>query len=70
MAQEKIYLKINTEADRATVAAILFRNGYSVAPVRIPRSGSKKTFDYCVAVWEGDRTVDPSGEEAMENDDH
>lgn len=40
------YLRISNEADRATVATILFRNGYSVSPVRQKRNG--KTYEYYV----------------------
>lgn len=39
-------LRINNEADRVTVASILYKNGYSVAPVRCKRNG--KTFEYFV----------------------
>lgn len=40
------YLKIGNEADRVTVASILFKNGYSVSPVRKKKNG--KTYEYYV----------------------
>lgn len=40
------YLKIGNEADRVTVASILYKNGYSVSPVRKKRNG--KTYEYYV----------------------
>lgn len=40
------YLRISNETDRATVATILFRNGYTVSPVRQKRNG--KTYEYYV----------------------
>lgn len=40
------YLRIAKEEDRATVATILYKNGYSVSPVRIKRNG--KTYEYYV----------------------
>lgn len=40
------YLKIGNEADRTTVASILYKNGYSVSPVRKKRDG--KTYEYYV----------------------
>lgn len=41
------YLKIGNEQDRATVAQILYRNGYSVKPARKRKNG--KAFEYYVA---------------------
>ena len=40
------YLKIGNEADRVTVAAILYKNHYSVSPVRKKKDG--KTYEYYV----------------------
>lgn len=40
------YLKISSEADRAAVATILFRNGYTVSSVRRKKNG--KTYEYFV----------------------
>lgn len=38
------YLKIGNETDRVTVASILYKNGYSVAPVRRKKDG--RSFEY------------------------
>ena len=46
------YLKIGNEADRNTVASILFNNGYSVKKVRRKKNG--KTYEYYVAYEEID----------------
>lgn len=40
------YLRIANEADRATVATLLFKNGYRVSQVRQKRNG--KTYEYFV----------------------
>lgn len=40
------YLKTGNEADRITVASILYKNGYSVSPVRKKKNG--KTYEYYV----------------------
>ena len=40
------YLRIDNEADRNTVATILFNNGYTVSKTRKKRNG--KTFVYFV----------------------
>ena len=40
------YLRIGNEADRTTVASILYKNGYSVSPVRKKTNG--KSFTYYV----------------------
>lgn len=40
------FLKIGNEADRVTVASILYKNGYSVSPVRKKKNG--KTYEYYV----------------------
>ena len=40
------YLRISNETDRVTIASILYKNGYSVSPVRCKRNG--KTFEYFV----------------------
>ena len=39
------YLKIGNDADRTTVASILYKNSYTVSPVRIKRG---KTYEYLV----------------------
>lgn len=41
------YLKIKNEADRAEVATILYKNGYTVRPARRKKNG--KTYEYYVA---------------------
>ena len=38
-SKEVFYLKIGSEADRGTVASILFRNGFSVQPVKQKKEG-------------------------------
>lgn len=43
---EKGYLKIGNEADRTTVASILYKNGYTVRPVRRKKNG--KSYEYFV----------------------
>lgn len=40
-------LKIGNEADRVTVASILYKNGYEVKPVRLKKNG--KSYEYFVA---------------------
>ena len=40
------YLEIKSADDRATVATILFRNGYAVRPVRNKKNG--RTYEYFV----------------------
>ena len=40
------FLRVANEADRVTVAAILFKNGYSVSTVRRKKNG--KTYEYFV----------------------
>lgn len=40
------YLRIANEADRATVATLLFKNGYRVSQVRQKKNG--KTYEYFV----------------------
>ena len=40
-------LKIKNEADRAEVATILYKNGYTVRPARRKKNG--KTYEYYVA---------------------
>lgn len=39
-------LKISNEADRVTVASILYKNGYEVKPVRKKKNG--KSYEYYV----------------------
>lgn len=38
------YLRIENEADRLAVASILYKNRYSITPVRIKKNG--KTYEY------------------------
>lgn len=45
-----VRLCIDTVEDRATVASILFKNGYAVTPGRQFKVGSKKSYDYYVEV--------------------
>jgi len=40
------YLKIGNEADRVTVASILYKNGYTTRPVRRKKNG--KNYEYFV----------------------
>lgn len=40
-------LKIGNEADRVTVASILYKNGYTVKPVRRKKNG--KSYEYYVS---------------------
>lgn len=57
MTEDKaIYLKIGSQADRVTVASILFDNGYSVQPVRRRRNG--KSFEYLLKCWIGQKDVE------------
>lgn len=39
------FLRIANEADRVTVAAILYKNGYAVAPRRRKKSGSANSWE-------------------------
>lgn len=39
-------LKISNEADRVTIASILYKNGYAVKPFRFKKNG--KSYEYCV----------------------
>jgi len=39
-------LKVSNEEDRRAVAAILYKNGYTVSPVRCKKNG--KTYEYFV----------------------
>lgn len=43
---DKGHLLIDSKEDRATVAEILYKNGYTVSPVRFKKNG--KTFTYLV----------------------
>lgn len=43
---EMILLKIGNEADRVTVASILYKNGYEVKPIRRRKNG--KSYEYFV----------------------
>ena len=46
-----IYLRVGNEADRVTIASILYKNGYSVSPVRRKKNG--RSYEYYVACWIG-----------------
>lgn len=50
------YLRIANQADRVTVAAILYNNGYSVQPVR--RRKNQKSFEYLVKYWQEPQDVE------------
>ena len=50
------YLKIVSEADRVTVASILYKNGYSVQPVKQKKDG--RSNEYLVKYWIGETTVE------------
>lgn len=54
-----IRLCIDTVEDRQVVAGILFKNGYSVAPGKQFKVGSKKSYDYYIEV------VDTLGRDAV-----
>ena len=45
-SNDMILLKIGNEADRVTVASILYKNGYEVKPVRRKKNG--KSYEYFV----------------------
>ena len=45
--QEKGVLRISNEADRLTVASILFKNGYTIEPIRFKKNG--KAYEYCIS---------------------
>lgn len=55
-AEKAKYLKIASQADRVTVASILFANGYSVQPVKQRKDG--KSFEYLVKYWVGQPIVE------------
>lgn len=40
------YLRVGNEADRVTLASILYKNGYTVRPVR--RKKNNKSYEYYV----------------------
>ena len=50
------YLRIANQADRVTVASILYNNGYSVQPVR--RRKNQKSFEYLVKYWQEPQDVE------------
>lgn len=43
---DKGYLRIGNEADRVAVASILYKNGYTVKPVRRKKNG--RSYEYYV----------------------
>ncbi len=54
--REVFYVKIASEADRVTVASILYKNGYSVQPVKQKKDG--RSNDYLVKYWVGEPMVE------------
>ena len=50
------YLRIANQADRVTVASILYNNGYSVQPVR--QRKNSKSFEYLLKYWIGQRDAE------------
>lgn len=54
------FLKISNETDRATVATILYRNGYTVDTKRRKKNG--KTFEYYVHYEMKDSDIKEGGE--------
>lgn len=54
--EQSILLKIGNEADRVTVASILFKNGYTVSTARMKRNG--KTYEYYVSCKKTSPDVD------------
>lgn len=57
-------LKIGNEADRVTVASILFKNGYEVKTVR--KSKNKKSYEYYVG-YRPSNFDDGKGEDSDES---
>ena len=55
------FLKIGNEADRNAIAAILYRNGYTVSPTRKKRDG--KSYEYYVKYEMRPRDI-PGNEDA------
>lgn len=55
-SKEVFYLKIGSEADRVTVTSILYKNGYSVQPVKQKKDG--RSNEYLVKYWIGEATVE------------
>ena len=60
MEKEAGYLRIASEADRTTVAAILFNNGYTVKKVRRKKNG--KSYEYFVSYEPADVSDMPGGD--------
>lgn len=57
MAKKEVhYLRIANQADRVTVASILYNNGYSVQPVK--RRKNQKSFEYLVKYWLEPQEID------------
>lgn len=55
-------IRIKNEADRVTVATILYKNGYTVRPVRTKANG--KTYEYYVEYTT--QSMAPTGQEDTE----
>ena len=53
---QAFYIKIGNEADRVTVASILYKNGYSVQPVKQKKDG--RSNEYLVKYWIGETMVE------------
>lgn len=58
MAVEKMEISIKLVEDRATMASILVRNGYAVAPRKRKKSPSGKQIDYFLEIWKTEDAVD------------
>ncbi len=59
MAEKEVhYLRIANQADRVTVASILYNNGYSVQPVKRRKKKNQKSFEYLVKYWLEPQEVD------------
>jgi len=59
MGEEKVtYLQVGNEADRVTIASILYKNGYSVSPVRKKKNG--RSFEYYIAYWKAPTDIPDS----------
>ena len=41
------YLRVGNEADRVTIASILYKNGYTVRPIR--RKKNNKSYEYYIS---------------------
>lgn len=55
-SSQVFYLRIANQADRVTVASILYANGYSIQPVRRKKNG--RSYEYLVKFWIGQQDVE------------